>query len=107
MPVKKIFRRMLAMCPAAWRITLASLRIGCLLLAAALLLLAAWRADPVGSRILYIRAHALNERCQALRLVSMLAAAIVEAQHTARSHLHSGARSGIIAPHSFARYQSE
>ena len=84
MPVKKIFRRMLAMCPAAWRITLASLRIGCLLLAAALLLLAAWRADPVGSRILYIRAHALNESCQALLLVSMLAAAIVEDQHTER-----------------------
>lgn len=84
MPIGKIVRRMLAMCPAAWRLTMLSLRLGCALLAFALLLLAAWRSDPVGRWIFYIRAQSLNEICQAVLLVAMLAAAIVEDRHTAR-----------------------
>ena len=66
-------RRMLQMCPAAWRIFLRCLQMSCFLLVCAALLLIAWDGDYIKSFRFFQLSAALQEMAQ----LSLLGAVIL------------------------------
>ncbi len=75
---RKTLRRMLAMCPAAWAVSIRTLQLGCVLLLGAILLLIRCDGDLMGRYELYISAMSLNEACQSVLLVGTIAGVCIE-----------------------------
>lgn len=84
MKLKATLSRMLRMCPAAWRIWMASVRLTALVLLGAFVLLLGWGGSMwFGSR-LYWTAMALYETGQSLLLVGALLSVCIEDVYTSR-----------------------
>lgn len=82
MLIKAIVRRMLAMSQAAWYIFIGSIRICCLLLFAAFVLLLAWDGNMTENYALYMSAASLQETAQAVLLIAMIVSVCVEDRYS-------------------------
>jgi hypothetical protein len=71
-------RRMLQMCPTAWRIFLRCLQLSCFLLICAALLLIAWNGDYIGSFRFYQLSASLQEMAQLALLGAVIVPPCVE-----------------------------
>ena len=71
-------RRMLQMCPAAWRIFLSCLQLSCFLLICAALLLIAWDGDYIGSFRFFQLSATLQEMAQLALLGAVILPPCVE-----------------------------
>ena len=78
MKLTAILRRMLSMCPEAWYIFRRGLQLSAFLMLCAFVLLLEWNGNMLEHYDLYMTAISLMEVTQALLLVSVLAAAIIE-----------------------------
>ena len=84
MLLKRILRRMLAMCPAAWYIFIRGIQLTALLTLCAFALLLAWDGSMSEGYTLYRTALALTEVGQALLLVAVLSSVCIEDVYTGR-----------------------
>ncbi len=75
---RKTLRSMIAMSEGAWLLTLRGVQLGCALLLGAIVLLIDCGGDLITNYRQYITALSLNELCQAVLLVSLLASVCVE-----------------------------
>lgn len=73
MKIFAVIRRMLQMCPAAWRVFLRCLQTSCFLLVCASLLLIAWDGDYIRS----FRFYQLSTTLQEMAQLSLLGAVIL------------------------------
>lgn len=72
--MKSVLHRMLAMCPAAWRVYLFSLQLSCALLLLSLMLYTGVLPEPGGSHL----AAAFYELPQAVLLIGLIGSVCVE-----------------------------
>jgi len=69
---------MLSMCPMAWYIFMWSIRLSCLMLLAAILLMLRCSGSMMDNYELYMTAVSLRESTQALLLTAVLFSALIE-----------------------------
>lgn len=77
MLIKNILRRLLSMSEEAWYIFIRSIQLVCLLLLCSFVLLLEC-GSLTGDYTLYMTAVSLNEICQALLLIAVLASVCIE-----------------------------
>ncbi len=81
MKLRAAIRRMLQMCPEAWRIFLRLLQLSCFFLLCALMLLIGWDGDPLSSYRFLQLSGTLQEMAQLALLGAVLIPPIVEERH--------------------------
>lgn len=76
--MKKIYNRMLLMCPLSWYIFIGSLRLSCFMLLCSLPLLYLWGGSMLNNYNMYMTAVSIRETTQAILLIALLLSVIIE-----------------------------
>lgn len=76
--MKKTINRMLQMCPISWYIFMGSIRLCCLMLLAAVILLICWNGSMYENYRLYMTAISIIESTQGMLLAAVLFSVLIE-----------------------------